>query len=257
MLENYGIQELTELSIKAISPILLGGKQFAKGENILFLKHVEISNLQEETTSSSATGGSNSLSLVRWVTHGDINFTVQHGVLSQRELSLLVDSDILQLNSVEVSRREEKTVNSEKKITLDEIPTPDGCYCYDEQGNKLTGVGLNGKVLTFADSYRGKLITIDYHYIATGSIIQWIIGENFLSNVIVRVEAKVKLKDDVNGEERTGILIIPKANIEGSFNLYLGEKASPIVGNFVCRSVKNDTRKKGENANYSFTILND
>ena len=81
------------------------------------------------------------------------------------------------------------------------------------------------------------------------------IGQDFLSNVIVKAEIQFLLKDDNDGEEYTGILIIPTANIVGDINLIMGKKATPIVGDFAIQSVQSKTESRDKRSNYSLIIL--
>ena len=81
------------------------------------------------------------------------------------------------------------------------------------------------------------------------------IGENFLSNIVVKAEIQFLLKDDNDGEEYTGILIIPTANIVGDINLIMGKKATPIVGDFAIQSVQSKTESREERSNYKLIIL--
>ena len=78
---------------------------------------------------------------------------------------------------------------------------------------------------------------------------------NFLSNIVVKAEIQFLLKDDSDGEEYTGILTIPTANVVGDINLIMGKKATPIVGDFAIRSVQSKTESRDERSNYSLKIL--
>ena len=50
MLEQYGIQQIYSIAIKALSPVKIGNKQYGTNEVILYLKDVEAGKLVEDTS---------------------------------------------------------------------------------------------------------------------------------------------------------------------------------------------------------------
>lgn len=255
MLENYGIQELTSFCVKAISPTQIGTRIFGVGETLLYLTNVEIAKVEEGKGVTEASGGYVNPPLVRWLSSHDINFVIRRGVLSQKDLSFMLDSNFLNLESILVDRREEKTIQSNGTVLLKEVPVGN-YFCYNENGDKYLNIPIDNKTLSFGTRNAGKMVTIDYQYAYQGAQ-RCTIGDNYLSNAIVKVEAKLLLKDDINGIEKTGILTIPRANLLGSMNLIIGEKAAPIVGDLVCYSIQSKTETKGRHTNYTFTMFNE
>lgn len=253
MFENYGIQQIYSVCIKAISPVKIGDKQYGSNETILYLKDVEAGKLVEENSMRSAEGGQYSRRLVQWLTHNNINFVISKGVLSKRDFNFLLDSNIIKEENTLVSLREQYTADSEGFINLNHLPQP-GIYCYDEQGNKIKGIDRDGKILLLGEDYAYQEITVDYSYIVEQAH-TYSMGKDFLSNIIVKAEIQFLLKDDNDGEEYTGILIIPTANITGDINLIMGKKATPIVGDFAIQSVQSKTESREERSNYTLKIL--
>lgn len=252
MFEQYGIQQIHSISLKAISPIKIGNKIFGSGEIILYLTDVEGGKLREEKTTRAAEGGQNEPRLVQWLTHNNVNFLISKGVLSKRDLNFLLDSNIIQMENVVVSTREMHLVPSSGMVKLEHIALP-GVYCYDSQGNKISVV-RDGKILLVDEQYTEQEITVDYSF-EVEEAHKYSIGQDFLSNIIVHAEIQFLLKDDNDGEEYTGILDIPTANIVGDINLIMGKKATPIVGDFAIQSVQSKTESRDKRSNYSLTIL--
>lgn len=252
MFEQYGIQQIYSISLKATIPTKIGNKIYGVGETILYLKNVEAGKLTEEKTTRVAEGGQNEPKLIQWLTHNNVNFLVSKGVLSKRDLNFLLDSNIIQMENVVVSTREILTVSSSGMVKLEHIPLP-GVYCYDSQGNKISVI-RNSKTLLVNEQYAGQEITVDYSF-EIEEAHKYSIGQNFLSNIIVHAEIQFLLKDDNDGEEYTGILDIPTANIVGDINLIMGKKATPIVGDFAIQSVQSKTESRDKRSNYSLTIL--
>jgi len=252
MFEQYGIQQIYSISIKPVSTIQLNGKWYGPNEIILYLSDVEAGKLVEEKSTRAAEGGQNSPRLVQWLTHNNVNFLVSKGVLSKRDFNFLLDSNILHKENVVCSIREQLTVSSDGIVRLSHIPQP-GIYVYDLKGDKIQVV-RDGKKIEVPQEYYEQEITVDYSYIVEEAH-TYSIGKNFLSNIVVKAEIQFLLKDDSDGEEYTGILTIPNANIVGDINLIMGKKATPIVGDFAIQSVQSKTESREEHSNYNLKIL--
>ena len=252
MFEQYGIQQIHSISLKATVPTKIGNKTYGVGEIILYIEDAEVGKLIEEKTTRAAEGGQNGPRLVQWLTHNNVNFSISKGVLSKRDLNFLLDSNIIQKENVAVSTRELHTVPSSGIVRLEHVALP-GVYCYDSQGNKLSIVRYENEILV-DEQYTEQEITVDYSF-EVEEAHKYSIGQDFLSNIIVHAEIQFLLKDDNDGEEYTGILDIPTANIVGDINLIMGKKATPIVGDFAIQSVQSKTESRDKRSNYSLTIL--
>ena len=253
MLEKYGIQQVHSICIKATCPTQIGNKWFGKDEVILYLNDVEAGRLREEKTVRAAEGGQSEPRLIQWLTHNNVNFLVSKGVLSKRDFNFLLDSNILTEDNVIVSTREIILSGSDGYIRLTHNPEP-GIYCYDSLGNKISNVERDGRYISLGEGYEDQEITVDYSFIVEQAH-AYSIGRDFLSNIVIKAEIQFLLKDDNDGEEYTGILTIPTANIVGDINLIMGKKATPIVGDFAIQSVQSKTESRDERSNYSLKIL--
>ena len=252
MFEQYGIQQIHSVCIKATNPTQIGDKWFGKNETILYLDNVEAGKLVEEKTTRIAEGGQNNPRLIQWLTHNNVNFLISKGVLSKRDFNYLLDSNIVHMEDVVVNTREIHTASSEGIIKLEHEALP-GIYCYDSQSNKIS-VAKDGQNILVDEQYYEQEITVDYSFVIEDAH-EYSIGKDFLSNIIVKAEIQFLLKDDNDGEEYTGILIIPTANIVGDINLIMGKKATPIVGDFAIQSVQSKTESREERSNYKLIIL--
>lgn len=252
MFEHYGIQEIHSVVLKAINPIKIGNRLYGAGETILYLTNVEAGKLAEEKTTRAAEGGQNNPRLLQWLTHNNVNFLISKGVLSKRDFNFLLDSNIINQQNVVVYTRETPYVSSSGLVKLEHVALP-GVYCYNSQGNKISVV-RDGKNLLVDEEYVEQQIIVDYSF-EVEEAHAYSIGKNFLSNIIVHAEIQFLLKDDNNGEEYTGILDIPTANIVGDIDLIMGKKATPIVGDFAIQSVQSKTENREERSNYKLIIL--
>jgi len=252
MFEEYGIQQVHSIVLKAVCPVQIGNKKYGVGETILYLEDVEAGKLVEEKTTRAAEGGQNEPRLVQWLTHNNVNFLVSKGVLSKRDFNFLLDSDIIKQENIVISTREVHTASYNGTIKLNHTPIP-GIYCYDSQGNKIS-IDRDDDIILVDNQYAEQEITVDYSF-EIEEAHKYSIGQNFLSNIVVKAEIQFLLKDDNDGEEYTGILTIPTANVVGNINLIMGKKATPIVGDFAIQSVRSKTESREERSNYSLTIL--
>lgn len=253
MFEQYGIQQIHSVCIKAISPIQIGNKNYGNNETILYLTDVEAGKIVEEKSNRAAEGGPNNPRLVQWLTHNNVNFLISKGVLSKKDFNFLLDANIIKKEDIIVSTRETHICDSEGNIKVNYPPIP-GVYCYDESGNKIKNVLRNETKLSLGKEYIEQEITVDYSFIINEAH-AYSIGKNFLSNIVVKAEIQFLLKDDNDGEEYTGIITIPTANIVGDINLIMGKKATPIVGNFAIQNVQSKTESREEYSNYNLQIL--
>ena len=253
MLEKYGIQQINSVCIKATYPVLIGNKWFGQDEVILYLNDVEGGRLREEKTVRAAEGGQNEPRLIQWLTHNNVNFLVSKGVLSKRDFNFLLDSNIIKKENVIITNREIHNSSSSGVVVLNNTPLS-GIYCYNSQGEKIKGISVNGKQLILGNNYKNQEITVDYSY-QIEEAHTYSIGNDFLSNIVIKAEIQFLLKDDNDGEEYTGILVIPTANIVGDINLIMGKKATPIVGDFAIQSVQSKTENREERSNYILKIL--
>ena len=178
MFEQYGIQQIHSISLKATVPTKIGNKTYGIGEIILYIEDAEAGRLREEKTTRTAEGGQNEPRLVQWLTHNNVNFSVSKGVLSKRDLNFLLDSNIIQMENVVVSTREVHLVSSSGMVKLEHVALP-GVYCYDSQGNKISVV-RNGKNLLVDDQYIEQEITVDYSF-EVEEAHKYSIGQDFLS----------------------------------------------------------------------------
>ena len=48
----------------------------------------------------------------------------------------------------------------------------------------------------------------------------------------LRLEGKTRVKDDISGKVRTGIIEIPKLKLMSDLSMRLGKNANPVAANF-------------------------
>ena len=74
-------------------------------------------------------------------------------------------------------------------------------------------------------------LIVDYEYVYNGKAQQLIIGQHLLTGYVT-LEGRTKIKEDITGIVKTGIIKIPKLKIMSTLSMRLGKNAHPVVGTF-------------------------
>ena len=172
--------------------------------------------------------------LVWWEDTNKIDFVFRKGIVSKIGLSILSNSKMLKKESggpsfIPFSENLESNENGE--VFLKYSPA---------EGTKIFLYnGENGEIIKDYSLDKNKIlvdkkflsITVDYifQYNNRASILE--VG-NRLFNGYVKLDAKIKVKDDYDGKEKTGILEIPKLKLMSNLSLKLGKDAAPQTFNF-------------------------
>ena len=97
-------------------------------------------------------------------------------------------------------------------------------------------------------------IICDYYYDYNDGA-QFVTIGNQLINGFLRLEGKTRVKDDITGKTRTGIIEIPKLKLMSGLSMRLGKNANPVVANFRTVAVPIGARENSTVINIFF--LND
>ena len=227
-MNDYGIKELYSVALKATYNIEIGGKQYEPGEVILRFDKIQIAHINEDRSSVAATGGNMNQRLITWDNTRDVQFSCSEGVLSKTSLAVLSNSKIAkklngEIISVPIVGEEIDPENG--VITLKHKPNGTG-FIYDkETGEKLYGA-LTEK--TYAAT---RPVVADYTYDYTNGADVLELGQRLFKGYI-KLEGKMRLKDDSDGHDKTAIVTIPQIRITSSLAMRLGTNANPTVGNF-------------------------
>lgn len=226
-MEDYGIKELYDVVLKSTLNMEFGEKNYSPNEVILRFDKIQIAAIDEHKISRTAKGGYGNADLIFWDNTKDVSFKVAQGVLSPQSLSVLSNSKLGEIEneviSIPCSELDIQPVNN--VLILKHKPNGIGFIYNKETGEKIyeninqQRYGYN--VPATADYY--------YDYSNGGKILT--IGERQF-NGYLKLEGKMRLKDDNDGHEKTAIVTIPKLRITSSLAMKLGRNANPMVGNF-------------------------
>lgn len=100
----------------------------------------------------------------------------------------------------------------------------------------------------------GTEIIVDYEYDYSGKTEIMTVGKRLVSGFL-SLEGRTRVKDDITGHTRTGILKIPKLKLVSDLSMRLGNSADPVVANF--SAVGHPVGERGNTKVMEFFFLED
>lgn len=241
MNNEFGIKELYSVKIKATSNIEIGNHSFEQGENIITFDKVMISNIEQIRKTVTAHGGFDDRDLVWWDTTKGVNIEFAQGIVNNMQFSLMSNSKLFTLDKgrpILLSAREVVESDEDGKIFLKDREDIRSVFIYKvDTGEKLTYTKVENSIYQIEESYTE--VIVDYSYVYRNGADKNIIGQiaTNRSNDTLWFEGRTKIKDDITGTVKTGILVIPRFKIVSHLLLTLGEKANPVVHKFSARGL--------------------
>jgi len=223
-MEQYlGMKELYDVSLKCVYPLQIGDKEYLENESLIKFDKIQIANLKENKVRTAATGGYADERLVLWETTQDISFSLIEGVISKTGLALLSNSTLIkEENTEEIIPYSEKLESDEEGvITCKFNPIQDNTFFLykKENGEKILDYAIeDNKILTNLP-YTDFIIDYSFIYNKKREILS--VGHRLI-NGYLRLEGKMRLKDDLDGHEKTGIIIIPQIRLMSDLQIQLG-----------------------------------
>lgn len=237
--QRFGLKDLIQVSLKAISPFQLGSRQIEAGEPVLYFDQIQLAHLGEKTTSLVSRGGRGARPLIIWDNPGDVRFQMQAGVLSSVGLALLTNSTVLDFvsnESVLVPKQEIVPTNGQGVAKLRYIPAPDSkVFCFRYNNNllqeKITSFTIEGRDIDLGISNAITNFAVEYYYSYSHPVRLYSLDKDRFSGLF-RLEGKFQPKGEIDGITNTILLTIPKVKITSNLNITVGEKISPNVSIF-------------------------
>jgi hypothetical protein len=98
---EFGLKELTDLTLKATYPIEVAGRIFEPGEVIARFDKIQIANFKELSSRVSANGGFDNRARVIWEDPKEIQLSFTQGIFSSVQFALLSNSRLVQVKEEE------------------------------------------------------------------------------------------------------------------------------------------------------------
>lgn len=228
---DFGVKELYDVTFKLNYSDRIFGRDYEKDEVILRFDRIDMAVLNEYRTRTAATGGYLNRVQVYWDEPRAMNFTFTSGVTSKQMLSILTNNHLINKAKINVPIKEEINVIGIDSYKLKFPINLDKPYFLYRDNEKLNRdeYYFENNILYINDKKYNNLL-LDYYTLKEEQNILRI-GQNFIGGFL-KMEGKTRLKDDIDGQEKTGIITIPKLRIMSDLSIRLGKYESPNIYNF-------------------------
>ena len=228
MENQFSLKELYDVRIKTTYPIEINGKQLEVGETIAMFDRIKIANFEEIKSFISAKGGYNNEGRVFWEDEKEIRIDFQQGIFNTSQFSLMNNAKLLENKEnslLTITKRELNQSNGEGNIFLEETPLGN-VFIYDENGNKLSYSQEENR-LKIDETY--CRVIVDYESKYKGNSQSILVGRPLIQGFL-SLEGKTRVKEDITGQVKTGIIKIPKLRLMSELSMRLGQDAVPVMG---------------------------
>ena len=234
MENEFGLKELTDLTLKVTYPIEMAGRIFEPGEVIARFDKIQLANFKEVTSRVSANGGFDNRSHVIWEDSKEIKLSFTQGIFSARQFALLSNARLIDEQDEEgiiISGHYSGESDEEGKILVGKAGISD-VFIYDAKTyEKITPKSIdfkNGKIVI---DFQYKDVEVDFNYRYYEKVTSCILGRKLIQGYL-QLEGKSRVKDDITGKTRTVILRIPRLKLVSDLTMRLGREATPVLANF-------------------------
>ena len=227
---GLSFKELYEVSLKATYPIEIGQKLVEEGEIIAKFDKIQIANFSEIKNRAAANGGYDARSLIFWEETKELQLSFVQGVFSKSQYALMNNAALFQNHSKEellIDKREWLESNESGEFELNKIPVGK-VFIYNKlTGEKITQYTQNEKFFKIDQSFVDLIVDYQYNYLGETTTIQ--VGKPLVEGFLT-LTGKMKVKDDITGQVKTGIIYIPKLKLMSDLSMRLGSDTIPQVG---------------------------
>ena len=234
MENEFGLKELTDLTLKVTYPIEMAGRTFEPGEVIARFDKIQLANFKEVTSRASANGGFDNRSHVIWEDPKEIQLSFTQGIFSARQFALLSNARLIDVPSEEgvlISCHYSGESNEDGKILVDKQDISD-VFVYDAKTyEKIVPKSVDFKNGEIAIDSKYRNVEVDFNYRYYNKVTSCILGRKLIQGYL-QLEGKSRVKDDITGKTRTAILRIPRLKLVSDLTMRLGRDATPVLANF-------------------------
>ena len=253
MNQELGMKELYEVTLKTTFPIEVNGRKIEAGETVARFDKVSLGDFSENKNFFSARGGYENAPRVWWEETKEVAVNIIQGVFSASQLAIMSNADCVSVaDPIVLSTREvvETDENGSAELRQEAIAP---IFVYDQiTGDKIVNFSANGKSIYLGVPY--KEIVVDYSYQYTDGYRILNVGRAF-TNGYLSLEGRMRVKDDITGQVKTGIIKIPKLKLMSDLSIRLGSDAIPQIGKLNAIAVPSGQR--GNKKVMEIIFLND
>lgn len=252
MENEFSLKELYDVFLKTTYPMEIAGKQFQKGEALCIFDKIQIASFNENKSVITAHGGYQDRDRVFWESTKDVELVFSQGIFNELQFALLCNANLIytaQNSSIKIPIREILESSENQEIKLSQTPCGEVFFYNKNTGDKLNLQLIEENTYLAPAAYTD--IICDYYYDYNDGAKMVTIGKQLI-NGFLRLEGKTRVKDDITGKTRTGIIEIPKLKLMSGLSMRLGKNANPVVANFKTLLVPNGTGKNSTVMNIFF-----
>lgn len=231
---EFGLKELTDLTLKATYPIEIAGRTFEVGEVIARFDKIQIANVKELVSRVSANGGYDNRSLVIWEDPKEIQINFTQGIFSAQQFALLSNSNLLKIQDGEEIFIPERFIGeSDEKgvIKLGKEKVANVFVYQARTSEKIVPKSINYETGEITIDLKYCDVIVDFIYLYRNGATSCQIGQKLIKGYL-QLEGKSRVKDDITGNVRTALLRIPRLKLVSDLSMRLGREAAPMVANF-------------------------
>ena len=255
MTNELNFKELYEVSLKSTLPIEVSGTKIEAGETIASFDRVQIANFQEIKSATSANGGWDNKAHIFWETTKEVKINFSQGVFSKIQLALMTNAQLINNEGeqiIPINQREEFESDEHGKIVVGRV-LREPVFVYDKAtGKKITDWTSTTDSIILNESY--KSVIVDYWYDYDNGCQIMTVGRPLTQGYLSLV-GKMRVKDDITGKVKTGIIRIPKLRLMSDLSMRVGSDAIPQVGRLDAVAVPEGGR--GQSKVMEIIFLND
>lgn len=255
MTNELNFKELYEVSLKSTLPIEVSGTKIEAGETVASFDKIQIANFQEIKSVASANGGWDDRAHIFWETTKEVKINFSQGIFSKIQLALMTNAQLIKNEGeqiVPINKREEFESDEHGKVVIGRT-LREPVFVYDKAtGKKITGWTSTTDSIMLNEAY--KSVIVDYWYDYDNGCQIMTVGRPLTQGYLSLV-GKMRVKDDVTGKVRTGIIKIPKLRLMSDLSMRVGSDAIPQVGRLDAVAVPEGGR--GQSKVMEIIFLND
>ena len=255
MTNELNFKELYEVSLKSTLSIEVSGTKIEAGETIASFDRIQIANFQEIKSVASANGGWDNRAHIFWETTKEVKINFSQGIFSKIQLALMTNAQLINNEGeqiIPINKREEFESDEHGKVVVGRT-LREPVFVYDKAtGKKITGWTSTTDSIMLNEAY--KSVIVDYWYEYDNGCQIMTVGRPLTQGYLSLV-GKMRVKDDITGKVKTGIIKIPKLRLMSDLSMRVGSDAIPQVGRLDAVAVPEGVR--GQQKVMELTFLND
>lgn len=235
---KFGVREICDVVFKANADVRIGGRDFVKGQPVLYIDTAKTSTIEGAATTVYATGGRGNSRLLAWEGEKTLTFTVEDALLSPIGFAVLSGAGLFKADGNKkamVHCVATGKTSSEGKLELDRKYSNKGPIFVTslEKGSigEMVDVTVADDGLSIvAENAKGKEIFVDYYTEKEELVTELTIdAKNFAGYYYV--EASTLFKDQ-EGKDLPAEIVFPKVKIQSNFTFSMASTGDPSTFTF-------------------------